>query len=52
MQPEDYTPLLRNPRLKRVAAYFGSDKKNKRFDELLKEYNIKTTHEWKGFEFI
>ena len=52
MQPEDYIPLLRNPRLKRVAAYFGSDKKNKRFDELLKEYNIKTTHEWKGFEFI
>jgi hypothetical protein len=34
MQPEDYLPLLRNPNLKRVGVWFGSDKRNNRFAEI------------------
>jgi hypothetical protein len=50
MQPEDYIPILRNPRLKRAAAGFASDKKSKRFNELLNEYHIGS--DLKEFEFI
>jgi hypothetical protein len=40
MQLEDYQPLLRNRNLKRAWAGLGSWKKNKRFEELLDEFNI------------
>ncbi len=52
MQPEDYLPLLRNPSLKRAAVGFGSERKNSRFSELLKEYEIDTSFGWKEFKFI
>jgi hypothetical protein len=52
MQPEDYIPLLRNPNLKRAAAGFGSDKKNNRFQELMREHNIEPLHDFREFEFV
>jgi hypothetical protein len=51
MQPEDYLPLLRNRSLRRATVSFGSDWKNKRFDELFKEHEIDTSPGWKKFEF-
>ncbi len=51
-QPEDYLPLLRNPSLKRAAVGFGSERKNRRFDAMLREHNIDSAIGWKAFEFI
>jgi hypothetical protein len=51
MQPEDYLPLLRNPSLERAAVWFGSDKKNSRFNALLREYKIEQLQGFKDFEF-
>jgi hypothetical protein len=52
MQPKDYIPLLRNPSLKRAAVGAGSDKKNNRFNELLREYNVELSHGFTEFEFV
>ena len=52
MQPDDYIPLLRNPCLKKAAAWFGSDKKNKRFRELMREYKIEQMQDYRAFDFI
>lgn len=40
LQPEECLPLLRNPNLRRAFGGFGSLKKNKRFEELLRERDI------------
>jgi hypothetical protein len=52
MQPEDYLPLLRNRTLKRVSIGFGSDRKNNRFNDLLREHDIETSPRWKEFVFV
>ena len=52
MQPEDYIPLLRNPNLKRAAVWFGSDKKNNRFNEIMQEHSVEPWQEFKEFEFV
>jgi hypothetical protein len=52
MQPEDYHPLLRNPSLKRAFVGFGSERKNRRFEELLQEHKLETWKVRKKFEFI
>jgi hypothetical protein len=39
MSVENYIPLLRNPSLKRASVGFGSDKRNKQFQELAAKYN-------------
>ncbi|WP_226678566.1 leucine-rich repeat domain-containing protein [Mesobacillus jeotgali] len=38
MSVEDYLPALRNPSLKRISVGFGSDKRNKQFEELAEKY--------------
>jgi hypothetical protein len=35
--PEDLEPVLQNPSVQRVSAYFGSDQKNRSFEALRKE---------------
>jgi len=52
MQPEDYLPLMCNPKLKRAAASFGSVKKDQRFYDLLIQNGIDTTSVWHPFEFV
>jgi hypothetical protein len=37
-EPEQLLPVLRNPAVKRVAAGFGSDRKNNRFAELRRQH--------------
>jgi hypothetical protein len=37
-EPEQLVPVLRNPRVRGASAYFGSDKKNGRFEELRKQH--------------
>lgn len=38
--PAVLEPVLRNPRLRRAAAYFGSERKNAAFEELLRARGI------------
>lgn len=38
MSVDDYLPILRNPSLKRISVGFGSDKRNRQFEELAREY--------------
>ena len=47
-QPEDLIPVLRNKNLKSASGYFGSDKKNIHFKDLLIEYKI---NEYKYSDF-
>lgn len=49
-QPEELIPVLKNINLKYVRAGFGSDKRNDRFMELIKEYN-KIEFNLKPFKF-
>jgi hypothetical protein len=36
--PEQLLPVLRNPKVRRISAYFGSDRKNREFVRLRNEY--------------
>jgi hypothetical protein len=49
--PENFIPLLRNPKLKRVMVNFGSQKKNERFKALAQEYDVAVPREFGVFEF-
>lgn len=51
MNPEDYISLLKNPKVRRVFVGFGSDKKNKEFLELMKEYAVKE-YEYRPFKYV
>lgn len=51
MQLKDYSPLLRNPNLKRAFVGFGSEKKNDQFQALLHEHNIEILPGRMRFEF-
>ncbi len=37
-KPEDLIPVLKNPSVKSVGCWFGSDRKNKAFEELAKSF--------------
>lgn len=37
-KPEDLVPVLRNPSVKSAGCWFGSDRKNKAFEELAKSF--------------
>lgn len=39
-EPEYLEPVLKNPNVKSVSGYFGSDKKNRWFEAMKKEYGI------------
>lgn len=49
-EPENILPVLENPSVEKVFCRFGSDKKNNRFDELVKQYN-KTEYKHETFEY-
>jgi hypothetical protein len=51
MEPEDYLALLRNPALKRALVGFGSQRKNKRFEELRLAHGIAGIEAWSEFQF-
>lgn len=48
--PGDLEPVLANPNVQRVAAYFGSDKRNRVFDALASARG-KKKFEWREFEY-
>jgi hypothetical protein len=52
-QPDQLIPVLRNPNVKRVAAGFGSDRKNARFDALCSQYGKERFRDYAeyGFEY-
>jgi hypothetical protein len=52
MQPEDYLPLLRNQNIKKAAVWFGSDKRNNRFEELMREHEIEPMQDFREFKFF
>ena len=52
MQPEDLIPLLRNPNLRRVSCWFGSFKKNTRFEKLARDYDVEVMHGLGEFQFL
>ena len=51
-QPEDWIPLLHNPNLKRVSCWFGSFKKNARFEKLARDHGIEAAHGLGEFQFL
>jgi hypothetical protein len=50
-QPEDLVPVLRNPRLERAEAWFGSDVRNRRFLDLLSQHGKEPWTEHEPFDF-
>ncbi|HMS08760.1 MAG TPA: hypothetical protein PKE66_04710 [Pyrinomonadaceae bacterium] len=48
---ENLLPVLLNPNTKAVGCWFGSDKKNRRFEQLLKEYG-KENYTSSEFQYI
>jgi hypothetical protein len=52
MKPDDCTPFLLNPNLRRVSCFFGSNQKNNRFKELAREYKVEAMNGLGEFHFI
>lgn len=48
-EPEELVPVLRNPRLKSISAWFGSDRKNVRFATLRQQHG---KAEWHASPFV
>lgn len=46
LEPEDFGRVLSKKSLKRVSVYFGSTKKNRRFDEMAKDRGLKEAPDW------
>lgn len=51
LQPEDFAPILTNRNLESASVYFGSDKRNNKFRELLKE-NRKLEYKGNVFNYF
>lgn len=49
-EPENIIPVLENPSVEKVSCGFRSNRKNNRFDELLKQYN-KRKYKHSKFEY-
>lgn len=49
--PQQLLPVLKNPRVRRVGAYFGSDRKNSQFSHLREEYGKAEVDGWEPFEY-
>ena len=45
-QPEQLRPALRNPALRRALAGFGSDRRNREFEQLLDEHGVERWEGW------
>ena len=51
-EPEQLLPVLRNPNVRRIAAGFGSDRKNRQFDDLRREFR-RDEFDWSSpFEYL
>jgi hypothetical protein len=50
-EPEQLLPVLRNPKLRGASAYFGSDKKNGRFEELRKQHGKAPSAPFEQFDY-
>ena len=50
MHPEDFYPLFKNNNIKSAGVWFGSNRKNNKFESLLKEFNLEK-YEYYNFEF-
>lgn len=50
-QPEQLVPVLRNPALRRVSAYFGSDRRNRDFARLRDAHGKLDGGSWTPFEY-
>lgn len=51
LQPEDFRRALQAPSLKRATVGFGSDRRNRLFEQIAAEYGIQTEVEYQGFQF-
>jgi hypothetical protein len=49
--PQQLLPVLRNPRVRRVSAFFGSDRKNKEFRQLREAHRKADFDRWEPFEY-
>ena len=49
--PQQLLPVLSNPRVRGVSAFFGSDRKNKEFSQLREEHGKAEFDRWKPFEY-
>ena len=49
--PQQLLPVLRNPRVRNVSAFFGSDRKNKEFWQLREAHSKAEFDRWKPFEY-
>lgn len=50
-EPEQLLPVLRNPSVRDVSAYFGSERKNQRFAALRAESGKAEANPWAAFEY-
>ena len=50
-QPEQLRPVLENPRVRRIGAGFGSDRKNRVFAQLRREYGKEEWSQAEPFEY-
>jgi hypothetical protein len=49
--PQQLLPLLNNPQVRRISAFFGSNRKNSEFSHLREEYGKAEFHRWEPFEY-
>lgn len=49
--PQQLLPVLSNPRVRRVSAFFGSDRKNSEFSQLREEHGKAEFDRWEPFEY-
>ena len=49
--PEQLLPALNNPRVRRISAFLGSDRKNREFSHLREEYGKAEFDVWEPFQY-
>ncbi len=49
--PRQLLPVLNNPRVRRISAFFGSDRKNSEFSHLREEHGKAEFDRWEPFEY-
>jgi len=49
--PLELLPVLKNPRVQRMSAYFGSDRKNREFEKLREQYGKAELARFEPFEY-
>jgi hypothetical protein len=49
--PQQLLPVLNNPRVRRISAFFGSERKNSEFSHLREEHGKAQFDRWEPFEY-